>query len=739
MLPFFPKKLIVSAVFLSATLFPLCSIAQADFNPAFILSDPELVDYTSWTRNDIQQFLNGRGSFLRNFQSTNASGTPMMAADIIYEAAQRYQINPKYILVTLQKEQSLVTDDTPSQKQLDWAAGYSVCDSCSMDDPKIQKFKGFGKQVDNAAGIMRWYFQNLEKSYIKKKDVATIIDNTQVIPGSWATAFLYTYTPHLHGNRNFWRIWDTWFAQVYPNGTLLVSATTNDHWIILEGKRRRFKNMTALITRADPKNALKVAEIDLSNYQIGPEISFPNYSILRTPSQTYLLDNDTLRPFASNEVVLKIGYNPDEIMDINDNEIVGYKIGSIITTASVAPQGVIYQITDLKNAHYLLKDNVFYPITDKSIIAINYKDLAIEKHKAKELNEFPVADLPIVFKDGTLLKDTASLQTYVIDLGKKRPIADDDTFIALGYKRANVVAVEPLTLLNIPSGDPLFMNASLLSSKDKFLGDSAAAIPDVYAKNKLASYLVAEYPSGRILSGKNVDTRRSVASLTKLLVGYEATHQGFIGTKTTVYNKAKHDSGTNPLGFKDGDIITNKNLLYAMFVSSDNNAAKMVAQSTKLDESSLVNKINHRLDEWGADNTTIHDVTGLSANNKSTSRDLLKIFTKVASDKTLIDALAQSTFSFKKVNAKKKTESQLLVNSNQIIKNVPLAKRSYKILATKTGYTTEAQGSLVMLIEVKKTKKQYIIVSLGNPDYAKRFEEPHKIAEWISTTKLPSQ
>lgn len=733
------KNLIVSAALLLLGLVPHQTLAQADFNPAFIISDPELFDYTSWTRNDIQQFLNGRGSFLKNYQSTNTSGTSMMAADIIHEAAQRYQINPKYILVTLQKEQSLITDDTPSQKQLDWAAGYSVCDSCSMEDPKIQKFKGFGKQVDNAAGIMRWYFQNLDKGYIKKKDVATTIDNTEVIPGSWATAFLYTYTPHLHGNRNFWRIWDTWFAQVYPNGTLLVSDTTKDYWIIKDGSRRRFKNMTALITRADPKNAIKVTEIDLSNYQIGPEISFPNYSILRTPSQTYLLDNDTLRPFASNEVVAKIGYNPEEIIPINDNDIIGYAIGVVITTASAAPQGVIYQITDLKNAYYLLKDNIFYPITDKNIIAVNYKDFAIEKHKAKELNEYPVADLPIVFKDGTLLKDITNLQTYVIDRGKKRPIADDDTFIALGYKRTNVVAVESLTILNVPSGEPLFMNASLLSSKDKFLGDSAAAVPDLYAKNKLASYLVAEYPSGRILSGKNIDTRRSIASLTKLLVGYEAVRQGFIATKTTVYNKTKHDSGSNPLGFKDGDTIKNKDLLYAMYVSSDNNAAKMVAQSTKMDENSLVSKINHRLDEWGADNTSIHEVTGLDADDKSTSRDLLKIFTRVLSDKTLADALAQSTFTFKKINAKKKTESRLLVNSNQIIKNVPLAKRSYRILATKTGFTTEAQGTLIMLIEVKKTKKQYVIVTLGNPDYAKRFEEPHKIANWISTTKLPSQ
>ncbi|MEN9378840.1 MAG: hypothetical protein RJB15_518, partial [Pseudomonadota bacterium] len=56
----------------------------------------------------------------------------------------------------LQKEQSLVTDDTPTQKQLDWAAGYGVCDACSMNDPSLQRFRGFAIQTRRAAGIMRY-------------------------------------------------------------------------------------------------------------------------------------------------------------------------------------------------------------------------------------------------------------------------------------------------------------------------------------------------------------------------------------------------------------------------------------------------------------------------------------------------------------------------------------------------------------------------------------------------------
>lgn len=734
------KRTFATVIAIFSLLTTLPAQAQVAFDPQFIISDPELEDTTSWSRSDVQRFLIERGSYLSNYTCTDVSGTVKLATDIIYDAAQKYRINPKFLLVTLQKEQSLVTDDTPSSKQLDWATGYAVCDSCDRADPRVQKFKGFGAQVDNAAGIMRWYYDNQSNPIVKKKDTPLIIDNTSVTPGSWATAFLYTYTPHLHGNANFWRIWNTWFQQVYPNGTLLVSASTSgdNYWLIENGEKRHFKNKTALITRTDPRNALRADPIDLTNYKDGVEIAFPNYSILHSPNATYLLDYDTLRPFASDEVVAKLGFNPDEVIDVAAADLTGYTTGLTITASSSAPQGVVYQITDLKNAYYLLKDETLFPITDKALLAINYKNLPIEKHRAKDLRDFPMADLPVVFKDGTLLKEKDSSQIYVIDHGKKRPLADDDTFIALGYQRGNIATAERLTLLNIPSGEPLFMNAGLLSSKNKFLGDNGGTIPDLYAKNNLAAYLVAEYPSGRVISGKNIDTRRTIASLTKLLTGYEALHQGFNLTKSTVYKQALYDTGSNPIGFKNGDIITNKVLLNTMLVASNNSAARMIAQATKLDENSFINSINTRLGQWGADSTVLHDVTGLDAENKSTARDLLKIFTTILDDKTMRAALGQATYTFIKTDAKRHVSTRLLHNTNQIIKNIPTDKRDYKVLATKTGYTEEADATLMMLIESKKNKKQYIVITLGNPDYAKRFEQPHKLAEWLVTTP-PSQ
>lgn len=725
------KKFFIFTLLVSFLIPYFPALAKSEFNPHFIISDTELQSSNVWTRNDVQKFLDSKKSYLKDYEAADASGTPKLAADIIYEAAQNYQINPKYLLVTLQKEQSLITDDSPTQKQLDWATGYGVCDSCSTSDPRLEKYKGFGNQVDNAAGVMRWYYNNSDRGYIKKKGVSTVIDDQEIIPQSWATAFLYTYTPHIHGNQNFWRIWNTWFSQSYPDGSLLQGVSSTDVWLIQDGKKRKFANKSALLSRADPNMIIMVPDIELDNYSIGTPLAFPNYSLLRSPSQTYLLDNDTLRPFDSPETVGKLGFNPQEILDVSAEDIAGYATGATITATSIAPQGIIYQVTDLNNAYFVLKDNVLYPIFDKRIIDINFKNLPIEKHSRKDLSSFEIAATPIQYKDGTLIKTKDSSLTYVIEKGLKRRIADQDTFNALGYKASNVVITDDRTLFGIPEGEPLFLNSSLISSENKFLGDTEGEIKDLF-NSSLPSYLVAEFPSGRILSGKNVDTKRSIASLTKLLTAYEALNQNFKNDSYTTYDSKKYGSSGNTLNLKQGEKIKNSDLLNAMLVGSFNNTARMVAQNSGLTEKAFLDQINKRLSEWGADNTTISDVTGLDEKNVSTPRDLLKIFTKVISNSSIKNSLNKPSFTFKST-LQKKTLAHTIKNTNQLLST---SNSDYKIIASKTGYTEEAGAVLIMLVESKKTKKQYVIITMGNEDYKNRFDEPGKIAVWISKNNI---
>jgi len=133
--------ILIMLAFLASSFWPSAPLAaQTNFAYNYIISDYDLTDYQSMDLNQIQSFLVSKSSSLANYSDPI---TRLSAAQVIYQSAQDFQISPKFLLALIQKEQSLVEDGTPLPSQYDWATGYAVCDSCSTDDPLIQKFKGF--------------------------------------------------------------------------------------------------------------------------------------------------------------------------------------------------------------------------------------------------------------------------------------------------------------------------------------------------------------------------------------------------------------------------------------------------------------------------------------------------------------------------------------------------------------------------------------------------------------------
>jgi len=722
------KKTFIFTLFF--LLFPSLVLATDVFNPNFIISDEEMQDTNTMTKNDIDQFLDSKASYLKNYKTTDIDGTVKKASEIIYTAAQEYKINPKYILVTLQKEQSLITAKAPTQKQLDWATGYAVCDSCSMTDPKVMKYQGFAKQVDNSAGVIRWYYDNTNHPVVKQKDQTINIDDQTVKPESWATAFLYTYTPHLHGNENFWSIWNDWFSQGYPNGTLLKAVGANDYWLIQDGKRRKFESLNSLVTRTNPKYAVVVPESELKNYQIGTEIRLPNYSILKNGSNYYLIDNYTIRPFASYDVVKKLGYNPQEIIDITSADLIGYQTGTTITAENSSPTGVIYFITNSKE-YYLLKDNILQPILSKSVVDANFSDVPLEKHNKEILKNYQIVYEPINFKNGTLLR--ASGLIYVMEDGKKRLIPDTKTFLAMGYKDENIINTDTITTMGIPTGEKVFLRSSL-ENNNIYLLNREQKIADLF-KTTLPAYLVAEYPSGFILAGKNVTTTRPIASLTKILTAYQALDLNFNLNNFTIYDSKKHSAYGNYLKLVDGEKIKNRDLFNSMLVGSINNTARMVANSTGFTEEDFVKKLNTNLVDWRLTDTKIKEVTGLSAENVSTPLDLLAIFTKALEKEEIRESLGKEKYEFTELYDKNGVKEHDFTSSNSLI--IPgFVNKDYNVLASKTGYIDESGANLIMLIESKESQKQYIVLTMGDKNWAKRFDEPHKLSEWVVDEKF---
>lgn len=432
--------------------------AQAAFDPNHILSDSELTDYASFSRTGIRDFLQAKGSGLRDgkYQTPSGARSP---ADIIMTAANYYKLSPKFLLTLLQKEQSLITTAVPTQRQLDWATGYGVCDSCSKDDPAISKFRGFFNQVNWAARRIRETYMPLLASTGKifsfGPGVTTPVDDTQVTPANDATAILYQYTPHIHGNQVFSRIWQEWFTRLFPDGTLVQEENTDSYYLIDGGKRRPFRSLNVLLSsNYDPKKAVRASETDLDAYELGDAILFPNYSLVRIPNGTiYLMVDGTKRRIVSMDVFRTIGFNPEEIIEADAEDVKNYHDGEPIGLESAYPEGALLQSATTGGIAYV-ENGVRHAIYDRSVLRSRFGGRPITRIAEDELQGYPLGD-PVLLRDGELVMATDHATVYFISHGMKRPIVSRSAFERLGFQWSNILMTTQRVLDLHPTGDAL--------------------------------------------------------------------------------------------------------------------------------------------------------------------------------------------------------------------------------------------------------------------------------------------
>ncbi len=439
----------------------LPNLAFAEFNPNYIISDQELTDHKSMSLAQIQQFLKDKGSALANYATIDIDGLGRTASEIIWRVAQTYEISPKVLLVTLQKEQSLITTITPTQKQLDWATGYGVCDSCSMSDPTIQKYKGFATQVDYAAGWKRWFLDNaLTLSWVKLPGVTYSIDAYRITPTNLATAAFYTYTPHYHGNYNFWKLWQDWFGKFFPDGTVLKEADGTGIWLIQRGLKRQFSSYSAFVSRYSPEKLISISKSELENYETGTPIKFPDYSLLRSPAGTvYLLVGDTRRGFASNEVFRTIGFNPEEVMDVTWEDLNAYIENDPITIQSVYPTGALLQDKTSGGVYYV-ENGVKKPLWAKQFLTLYFANKKITVVSPDELKKYPTGE-PVRFRDGELVVGESSPTVYFISNGERRPIPTEQVFTGMGWKWGNIIKTTDKILSLHPLGSTIYLGGAV--------------------------------------------------------------------------------------------------------------------------------------------------------------------------------------------------------------------------------------------------------------------------------------
>ena len=471
-------------LFLSLTLslifglFFVANARAATFNPNSIISDSEMLDNTALSLAEINLFLQAKNGYISKHQFKNHDGIMKSMARIIYEAANNYDcddtnvpdyasyeekrrlckqvnLNPKVILVILQKEQSLIEETSPTQRQLDWALGYGCPDGQACNT----RWEGIGKQINSAALQYNDYMTKPQNYTFRAGNTYTVTNtgraSSVIKPVNQATAALYNYTPHVYnGNFNFYKLWLRYFTRLYPNNTLVQIKGEAGVWQIKDGQRRPFLSKGALTSRFDQEKIVQIEPSDLEKYPIGPAIKFSNYSLLKLPSGTiYLLVDDKKHAFLNYEAFRKIGYNPEELIEASPEDLEAYEDGKMLTEDSSYPLGALLQDKSTGGVYYVY-EGTKAPLWDKVLLSTKFKRQAIQAVESSKLAAYEEV-APTIFSDGELLKTDTSPGVYVIDNGERRVFTSGEIFEELGYKWSNIVIV-PDKIMNLyPKGGPI--------------------------------------------------------------------------------------------------------------------------------------------------------------------------------------------------------------------------------------------------------------------------------------------
>lgn len=282
--------------------------------------------------------------------------TNRSAAQIIDDVARACHISQKVIIVMLQKEQGLITDDWPWSIQYRGAMGYGCPDTAACDS----QYYGFFNQVYNAALQFQrykadptyWNHVPFMTNNVLYQANAPSCGSRSVYIENYATAGLYNYTPYTpntaalnnlygsgdscsaYGNRNFWRYYSDWFGSTLGNDTLSPhpDGTLIHHdgrvYIIESNKKRHIASADIFESYRYEWNKIKPATTGDRSLSLGDPVKHLNPAglyktatdgvfVLSTP------DSGTTwqKRYITYDTFTKLGYNWDTVLLVSSSSL----------------------------------------------------------------------------------------------------------------------------------------------------------------------------------------------------------------------------------------------------------------------------------------------------------------------------------------------------------------------------------------------------------------------------------
>jgi hypothetical protein len=454
------------------------ALSGADFQPGYIISDSLFFNPNAMGANDIQTFLSSKvpvcdtngtqasghwnssaGRYYTRAEWGTLNGNPppytclkdytqsvpgaaadtycgngvsagtKSAAMIISEVSWACGINPQALIVLLQKEQGLVTDDWPWPGQYQIATGYGCPDTAACDS----QYYGFFNQVYNAAHQFQRYVKQSQLFNYRGGVTSFVLYNpnsgcggANVYMQTNATAALYNYTPYqpnaaalanlngsgdgcsAYGNRNFWVYFNNWFGS--PTGDLVQAPGDQTVYLLSGSTAYNIRNVNVLNDFAALGPVRVVPAGVINTYTSGGTLS----NMVGDPGGTLYLVNASIKlPFISCGSIADYGYSCGQVNYLTTLQLNKMVNGPAVTSLmrSVSNGTIYYVSNGVKRPVPSLNDYVeFHANTNFFTDGL--------------VNQIPTSGF-VAYGPGSLVKTANSGTVYMVkDINNLMPVSN---------------------------------------------------------------------------------------------------------------------------------------------------------------------------------------------------------------------------------------------------------------------------------------------------------------------------
>lgn len=235
------------------------------------------------------------------------------------------------------------------------------------------------------------------------------------------------------------------------------------------------------------------------------------------------------------------------------------------------------------------------------------------------------------------------------------------------------------------------------------------------------SAVLMEAQTGTIIFQKDMDTRRSPASITKimtLILIFDAIENGSLKLEDPVTTSAYAKSmGGSQVFLEEGETQSVETMIKCIVIASGNDASVAMAEHIAGSEQEFVRQMNAKAKELGMENTNFEDCCGLtdSPSHYTTARDIAVMSRELITKYPQV--LEYSSIWMEDIvhETRKGSSKFTLANTNKLL-------RSFEgCVGLKTGSTSVAKYCLSAV--AKRDGITLISVVMAAPNYKIRFKD----------------